>query len=220
MVTPMLDRPLALAASAMLLSGPAFGATLQSGPFTDVAGGAVGFSDAVSVAQFDPGLGTLEQVDWEVRSSFFSTVGMINEGFEPLPFFPWVTVIYQYTGGSPDALSPTTRSLSEEGDPFLVPAGDTASVTLSGNVTETGDATTDLSGWIGDGTVGFDANIFAAELQTDEYFSITTAFVHLSVTYSYRADVDVIPLPAAGWMLLAALVGLGGAGWLRRRLTG
>lgn len=167
----MLDRPLALAASAMLLSGPAFGATLQSGPFTDRAFGIENFSDALSVAQFDPSLGTLERVDWEVRSSFANTQGVDNESFEPVAFFPTVTVIFLYSDGSPDALSPTFQNLIQEADPFLVPAQETVSVDLSDDVTETGDATTDLAGWIGGGTVGFDANIFVGAVQDDPFFS-------------------------------------------------
>ena len=180
----MLDRTLPLAASAMLFSGPAFGATLQSANFIDIAIGSANYSDGLSVAQFDPSLGTLERVDWEVRSGFITTQGMFNDRFEPFPFFPSVTVVYLYSGGSPDALSPTIRNLSDQADPFLVPARQTVSVNLSASVTETGDATTELAGWIGGGTVGFDANITAVELQNDPYFSVTVATVDFTVTYS------------------------------------
>lgn len=45
----------------------------------------------------------------------------------------------------------------------------------------------------------------------------STAEMSLSVEYVYRDAPSVIPLPAAGWMLLSGMAGLGGLGWMRRR---
>ena len=215
---PMLARTLALASTAMLLSGPALSATLQSGPFTDSVSGAPGLFDPLSVPQFDANLGTLERVDWEVSGGFDSEVLLFNAGVEPLTVTPSVSVGYLFSNAVPDTLSLTNRTLTATGDQITVPARQEEIVPLSADFSQAGDETTDLAGWIGDGTVGFDVNIVPQEGQTG--LPETEADLAFTVTYSYRADVDVIPLPAAGWMLLAALAGLGGTGWLRRRRIG
>jgi hypothetical protein len=82
-----------------------------------------------------------------------------------------------------------------------------------GTLTWTLDATTDIGG-----VDAFATAIAAQELSFgfDEFTTQDKSFKIYSARLDVRAPA-VVPLPAAGWLLLAALGGLGAVGWRRRR---
>ncbi|MBK5928076.1 hypothetical protein CCR87_12185 [Rhodobaculum claviforme] len=66
---------------------------------------------------------------------------------------------------------------------------------------------------------GFLETFLSARLPAgDDVSNNSTTQMSLSLEYVFRQDpVNVIPLPAAGWMLLSGIAGLGGLGYFRRR---
>lgn len=214
-------RTLALASTAMLLAAPAFAASFTPPSF--VALGPTEIAGTAAVDQFDGSLGTLLSVDWEVTGGFESDVALTNTGTAAQNVDATASINFLFSNFVPGTFSVANQAASDSTGVVSVPAGETLNFDLEGMFSASGTVSTNLAGWIGAGTVGFDYETLTGLGLSGGGGNITAgqstgAGLEFSVTYNYREpSTGEIPLPAAGWMLLTALAGLGGAGWYRRR---
>lgn len=212
-------RAAALASTAMLLALPAHAASVS---FGDSAAGPTENSGTLSVPQFDSSLGTLLSVDWLIEGGFDSDVTLFNSGRLAQTVNATLDMEVLLGNVTPGTFTVSDQLATASTGEVSVPGLGFADVDLDDDFSTGATETTDLAGWIGDDSVSFDFSTLT-ELDVAGGEDIvtgqdsTTANLSFTVTYNFADDSTVIPLPAAGWMLLTAIAGLGGAGWYRRR---
>ena len=131
--------------------------------------------------------------------------------------------------GLPDGVVQTTQSFNIE-DEFMVPEGNAQPGTLlldpedflfspSGSFTSTAN----LAAWLSSPAPALEGDLasllFWGQPDGITAVNLTEATMSLDVVANFRElpPTTVIPLPAAGWLLLSGIFGLGGLGWMRRR---
>lgn len=119
-----------------------------------------------------------------------------SSGLEVVNVPGGATIDEDFDGLEP--IGPSFVDASEFGNWIAMPGDDTFSVTLN----------TDTELLLGFG---------GGQLTQGSQETFAGYFVGVRYTFVDRPPTDVIPLPAAGWMLLTGLLGLGGMGWYRRR---
>jgi len=208
-------------------------ASLSAASFADAAGGDSGPGEDVhSFDLFDPSLGTLDAVTFEV-------FGRVDGGADLVANGPAVALLPLVASAEVEAFASIENTL----DLFDISTSSAVEATLSlfalfgtlpGTEIDTASynapivipfgPATPLASFIGLGT--FDLSLvvlaFYDLLQCDNAisgcsgFNDVTAFADAELTYDYTA-VSVIPLPAALPLFGTALAGMGLLGWRRKR---
>ena len=237
-----MNRPLRLlgiGAAALLLASTAASAATYTNSF-DTGLTTADASGVASVQKFDTSLGTLTGVSWQVVLDIEGTLELTNIGETERTGEANTQTTFSISAWDPGPLlwdfqlEGGTQQLSNgTGNITLSPGEATGVLDISDTRMFSGAVPgstlgNDLSLWEGPGnvsfafstntllTLGFGGGNFDAQQLTD-------VRVRLDVTYTFEPNdipPGVIPLPAAGWMLLSGIAGLGGIGWMRRRTNG
>lgn len=173
----------------------------------------------VSVAQFDPSLGTLTGVTWSLTGAIASILGIQNDGPNTVQGSAFTSVDFDFDsavlslGASPDFNVFATTGLVSlgSGETVLFPV--TASTTITGSEAVSasfiGLSLVDVLYFT---TTGFGGSGFGGDITISQ---ATDAGIQFSITYEYD-EVSEVPLPAAA-PLMAAGLGLFGLYGARRR---
>lgn len=207
-----------LLAGAATMAMAAAGHAATSGPFSDSVTAPTDLVDVVlSLPQFDPSLGTLASIDWEFEGSIVGTIQLTNNNQTSslVSASTQSTFFFSGPGGQPLA----NFSVSGSTGPQNLAAGESSVFPVSGSDSLSGTLGP-LAAFIGLGTLDVTVSTLTGILISGgggniASVQVTDATALFRLTYNYEEDVDVIPLPAAGWLLLTALGGLAVAG--RRR---
>lgn len=202
-----------LAAIALAASvGMAHAATVQTQTINSLNG-------SFSFDQFSGNPADLLSVSWTLTGTGTSSGSVKNNNPDPETGTVNTTLSASFDNPSPFGLTSPSVQIGSSGTVTVDP-GQTVQIPAFDIVISQSDfLTSGLAPWIGSGTVGFDvetergSTFFSSgegEQDVDLSFQ-TTGFWTGTVTY------QVIPLPAAGWLLLSGVFGLGGLGWWRRR---
>lgn len=206
-----------IAAIAAALVAPAAHAASVS--FSDsIAMQNTNWTDSFNLSQFDPSLGTLTSVEFTLSGIVNGTASVQNLEDEAVD--PTVVLSSQITadlaGNQLAVVIPTGSqevNLTAFQGTFNVFDGSDAveNLALSGTDSQTNGFFTNLSAFIGTGTIGVDAGATAtstvsgggnANFITD--FD-TDASASATITYTYDEAVVPIPLPATAFLMLGAL---------------
>lgn len=231
-------KKFAIGAAALLLTSTAASAAtqFQTVSFT------TGFQDTevlstdfgrADVAQFDSSLGTLVGLTWTITRQVQGQIEFFTQGGQNQEVTGTFDVnfdLFNLVPGDWDATGVTSEFIEVNFGGTVIPGGITEALVVlidetrvaSGSIP--GGMTGDINDWIGNGLVGFDyatvsdVNFTGGGGQTG-FLQSTQASVTFEITYEYEPVPGVIPLPAAGWLLLSGIAGLGGLGYFRRRTT-
>ncbi|MGY6632932.1 MAG: choice-of-anchor E domain-containing protein [Alkalilacustris sp.] len=231
-------KKFAIGAAALLLTSTAASAATQfqtvsfSTGFQDTEVLSSNFGRA-EVAQFDSSLGTLVGLTWTITREVQGDVEFFTSGSQNQQVtgnFSLDFDLFNLVPGDWDATGATSENIVVNFGGTVVPGGLANALVVLIDETRVatgsipGGMTGSLTDWVGNGTVGFDYSTLSGVFFTGGggqvgFSQFTQAGVTFEVTYEYEAVPGVIPLPAAGWLLLSGIAGLGGLGYFRRRTT-
>ncbi|WP_179961604.1 choice-of-anchor E domain-containing protein [Pikeienuella piscinae] len=200
-----------------LLTSPAHAATVtfsDLAPLADVEIGGV-----LSVSKFDPALGTLTAVSWEINGAIASILGVVNDSTGSITGSAFTNVDFNVDAAELSlGASPDFTVSASTGDVALG-VGAAALFPVSGSFMLTGSETPGAA-FLAPGMIdlsfatltSFGATGFGGDITISQ---ATDAGISFSITYDYA----VVPLPAS-LALLGGALGLLGLLGRRRRIAG
>lgn len=176
-------------------------------------------SDVVSVSRFDPTLGSLSSVSWEVVGAIASILGIENNGSRVINGSVFVDVDFFLTSAAITVPGSPAFSILGTTGPVLLGIGESALFPVTAMTTITGTETPSAA-FIGPGTIdlsfltstSFGGSGVGGDIAISQ---ATDAGLRFSITYHYDVD-GVIPLPASALLLVS---GIGLLAMARRRRT-
>lgn len=172
----------------------------------------------------DGGNRILTEVRYQFNGGFLTDVEATNNGASPITAEFETRLTYLFSNVDP--LLSLTDFMVEDIEPRTIDPGETKMFTYT--ETETiQEFPVNFGDWIGAGdtfefTINTDTRLGSFGTGgnlTIEQTSKAGYFFGVRYIWEERPPVGEIPLPAAGWMLLTGLLGLGGLGWARRRAS-